>query len=308
MVRIAIHGAAGRMGQRLVALGSAEPDLQIVAALEAPDHPRLGEDAGLLAGCGTLGVRLGSQLPDEVDVVIDFSVPAATERIVAECRRRGIRLVVATTGLSAAQQDALRAASAEVAVLWSPNMSLAVNLAMKLAAQAAGALRAHPGGTDVEIIERHHRFKEDAPSGTALRFGEIIGQIMGLHVARHGRQGAVGVRRPDEIGHHAVRVGRNQEAHDPQPGLGAHGGQHVGAGGCQVPSRQAAGTVRHERRARPVGARRLAAPEQPDAARPGLRAAAGPPAPDRPETPANGQPNVVGQKKPPQGGWVGYNS
>jgi 4-hydroxy-tetrahydrodipicolinate reductase len=213
MVRIAIHGAAGRMGQRLVALGSAESDLHIVAALEAPDHPRLGEDAGLLAGCGALGVALRSQLPDEVDVVIDFSVPAATERIVEECRRRRLRLVVATTGLDARQQAAVRATSAEVAVLWAPNMSLAVNLAMKLAAQAASALRDHGGGTDVEIIERHHRFKEDAPSGTALRFGEIIAAIMGLQRAQHGRHGAVGARRRDEIGYHAVRVGDNPGEH-----------------------------------------------------------------------------------------------
>ena len=119
------------------------------------------------------------------DVVIDFSVPAAAEKIIEICRQKRIPLVVATTGLDEAQMDKLRAAAQEIPLLWSPSMSLAVNLTMKLAEVAAAALKDRDA--DVEILERHHRFKEDAPSGTALKFGRIIADVMGQTAHRHGR-------------------------------------------------------------------------------------------------------------------------
>jgi 4-hydroxy-tetrahydrodipicolinate reductase len=212
-IKLAIHGAAGRMGQRLVALGIADPELQIVAALEAPLHPRLGQDAGAIAGVGEIGVPLAAALEQPVDVVIDFSVPAGALAIAATCMERGLPLVVATTGLSDSQQEMLRQAAARIPLLWSPNMSLAVNLTMKLAEIAAEALAAHPSGADVEIIERHHRFKEDSPSGTALKFGRIIAAAMGHTAQRHGREGIVGKRPHGEIGYHAVRVGDNPGEH-----------------------------------------------------------------------------------------------
>ena len=212
-IKVAIHGAAGRMGQRLVALGSADSQIEIAAALEGADHPQLGTDAGMVAGVGELGVPLSHTLDAKVDAVIDFSVPTAIEAITAKSVAEGVPLVVATTGLTKAQQASLRTAAEKISIVWSPNMSLAVNLTMKLAEVAGRALKDHPSGADVEILERHHRFKEDAPSGTALRFGEIISEVMGLSAEVHGREGRPGQRPRDEIGYHAVRVGDNPGEH-----------------------------------------------------------------------------------------------
>ena len=212
-IRIAINGAAGRMGQRLLALASADPQLTIAAALEHSAHPKLGDDAGTLGGIGPLGVKLAGALTDPVDVVIDFSVPKGTAAIVPMCVEKKVPLVVATTGLPADVQQAIRQAAATIPVLWAPSMSLAVNVAMKLSEVAATALKDHASGADVEIIERHHRFKEDAPSGTALKFGEIIAGVMGLTEARHGRSGRPGERPHGEIGYHAVRTGDNPGEH-----------------------------------------------------------------------------------------------
>ncbi|MBN2578232.1 MAG: 4-hydroxy-tetrahydrodipicolinate reductase [Pirellulales bacterium] len=210
-LRIAIHGAAGRMGQRLVALCSVDRDLTVAAALDTPRHPRLGEDAGLITGVGALGVSLSATLDAPVDVLVDFSTPEAAEKILEVCRQKKIPLVLATTGLDDRQLQKVRAAAREIPMLWSPNMSLAVNLTMKLAETAAAALK--DKDADVEIIERHHRFKEDAPSGTALRFGEIIAGVMGQSEHRHGREGRPGKRPHHEIGYHALRVGDNPGEH-----------------------------------------------------------------------------------------------
>jgi 4-hydroxy-tetrahydrodipicolinate reductase len=211
MIRIAINGAAGRMGQRLIALAAIDRELSLVAALESAQHPKLGEDAGLLAGAGMLEVPLASALNVSADVVVDFSTPAAAESVIETCRQKKIPLVEATTGLSDAQIEKLRAAADEIPLLWSPNMSLAVNLAMKLAEIAAKALK--DKDADVEILERHHRFKEDAPSGTALKFGRIISTAMGQTVHRHGREGRPGKRPHNEIGYHAIRGGDNPGEH-----------------------------------------------------------------------------------------------
>jgi 4-hydroxy-tetrahydrodipicolinate reductase len=210
-IRIAIHGAAGRMGQRLIALSSADSELKLAAAIDSPQHPRLGEDAGLAAGIKPQGVAISATLDAEVDVVIDFSVPTAVENIVELCRRRKIPLVVATTGLEESQLNKIRSAAKEIPLLWSPSMSLAVNLTMKLAETAAKALK--DSDADVEILERHHRYKEDAPSGTALKFGQIIAAQMGQTTARHGREGRPGRRPHGEIGYHAIRIGDNPGEH-----------------------------------------------------------------------------------------------
>jgi 4-hydroxy-tetrahydrodipicolinate reductase len=212
-IRIGINGAAGRMGQRLIALGSTDPNLKIVAALEHAAHPQSGSDAGLVAGVGAIGVPLAADLPAGVDVMIDFSVPRATDAIVEKCLAQKVPLVVATTGLEPAQHQKIKAASRQIPILWSPSMSLAVNLAMKLTEQAARALKDHPSGADVEIIERHHRFKEDAPSGTALKFGEIIAGEMGQTEQQHGRSGRPGQRPHGEIAYHALRTGDNPGEH-----------------------------------------------------------------------------------------------
>ncbi|MGA2065508.1 MAG: 4-hydroxy-tetrahydrodipicolinate reductase [Thermoguttaceae bacterium] len=210
-VRIAIHGAAGRMGRRLVALAAADPQLELAAALEAAGHPQLGQDAGTIAGAGPLAVPLDTELPQGVDVVVDFSLPAAAEVIIETCRRRRVPLVVATTGLEPPQIERLQAAAREIPLLWSPNTSLAVNLTMKLCELAGKALA--DKDADVEIIERHHRYKEDSPSGTALKFGEILARTMGHTRHRHGRFGRPGKRPHEEIGYHAIRVGDNPGEH-----------------------------------------------------------------------------------------------
>jgi 4-hydroxy-tetrahydrodipicolinate reductase len=212
-LRVAINGAAGRMGQRLVALAAEDPEMQIVAAVDAAQHPRIGHDAGEIAGVGPVGVPLSARIDATPDVVIDFSVPAGSEAILRVCVERKLPVVVATTGLNNTQQQLVRDAAASIPVLWSPSMSLTVNLAMKLAQTTGRALANHPSGADVEIIERHHRFKEDAPSGTALRFGEIIGDAMGIASHVHGREGRPGKRPHGEIGYHAVRVGDNPGEH-----------------------------------------------------------------------------------------------
>ncbi len=212
MLRIAIHGAAGRMGQRLVALAAADPELSIVAAVDAPEHPRLGEDAGVIAGVKAIGVPLADHFDaTAVDVVIDFSLPPAAEKIVEICRQRKIPLVEATTGFDEPQTQKIHAAAKEIPLLWSPNMSLAVNLTMQLAELAARALKDRDA--DVEILERHHRFKEDAPSGTALKFGRIVADAMGQTSERHGREGRPGRRPHGEIGYHAIRAGDNPGEH-----------------------------------------------------------------------------------------------
>jgi 4-hydroxy-tetrahydrodipicolinate reductase len=213
-IKVAIHGAAGRMGQRLVALGSTDDEMQIVAALDSPKHPKLGEDAGTWARLPRpIGVPLAATLNVPVDVVIDFSIPAATMSILRMCLEKKIALVVATTGLDNEQQKAVEEAGKKIPVLWSPSMSLTVNLAMRLAELAGRALAEHPSGADVEIIERHHRFKEDAPSGTALKFGQLIADAMGLTKHQHGREGRPGERPHEEIGYHAVRMGDNPGEH-----------------------------------------------------------------------------------------------
>lgn len=212
-LRLAIHGAAGRMGRRLVALGCYDPDLTIVAALESAQHPDHGKDAGLLAGIGNIGVPVSSELNVQVDALIDFSVPGAALAIGRLCAERGIPAVIATTGFEGEQKQELAEFGRKIPLVWSPSMSMAVNLAMKLSATAARVLKDYPNGTDVEIIERHHRFKEDAPSGTALRFGEIIAGEMGQSDHVHGRSGRPGQRPRHEIGYHALRTGDNPGEH-----------------------------------------------------------------------------------------------
>lgn len=210
---IAVNGACGRMGLRIVQLAHEDKELQLGAALEAASNPHIGRDIGELAGLGKLGVQVTQEIPvtPHPHVVIDFSLPEGTINVLGACVQRRIPLVVATTGHSAKQKEAIEAAAHETAVLMAPNMSLAVNVLMKLVGQAAEVLRGQ--GFDVEILERHHRFKKDSPSGTALQFAKIIQQGMGQKKLQHGREGLVGERLADEIGVHAIRVGDNVGEH-----------------------------------------------------------------------------------------------
>lgn len=212
-MKLAIHGAAGRMGQRVTALAAKDSRFDVVAALESANHPLLGKDAGLVAGVGEIGVPLGVVGESSADVIIDFSVPDAAVAVVAHCVEFNRPVVIATTGLESDQQAYIAKAAKKIAIVWSPSMSTAVNVAMKLTDVAAKALRDLPTGVDVEIIECHHRFKEDAPSGTALKFGKIAADAMEITEHTHGRSGRPGQRPRNEIGYHAVRAGDNAGEH-----------------------------------------------------------------------------------------------
>jgi 4-hydroxy-tetrahydrodipicolinate reductase len=207
---VAIHGAAGRMGARLIQLIQADPALRLGAALDRPEHPRMGDDAGLLANVGPLGVPLTSALDVPVDVTIDFSLPAGTLALAPVCAARGVPLVVGTTGFEPAERRAVEAHATTIPLLIASNFSKAVNLLLRLAGAAAQALG---DAADVEIVERHHRFKKDAPSGTALRLAEVVAGAIGSDRFVHGRAGQVGERPRGEIGLHALRTGDNPGEH-----------------------------------------------------------------------------------------------
>lgn len=210
---IGVNGACGRMGQRIIQLAHEDKSLAIGAALEASSHPLQGKDIGEITGIGHLDVPVAASIPvgKKIDALIDFSLPEGTMTALALCLERKIPLVVATTGHSHEQKKEIEGAAHHIAVLHSPNMSLVVNVLFKLVREASLALR--DKGFDVEIIERHHRFKKDSPSGTALQFAHIIQEAMGEMPMRHGREGLVGERPPKEIGIHAVRAGDNVGEH-----------------------------------------------------------------------------------------------
>jgi 4-hydroxy-tetrahydrodipicolinate reductase len=210
MIDIVVAGAAGRMGGRLVALARESADLRVAAAIEQPGHAAIGRDAGEVAGAGPLGVCITADpaaalSPDRV--LVEFTAPAATLAHLRLAAAHGARAVVGTTGLSADQVAELRGLAARTAILFSPNMSVGVNLAFRVLALMARALG---DDYDVEITEMHHRTKKDAPSGTAARMAEVIAEALGRdlgEVGVYGRHGLVGERRPREIGVHALRGG-----------------------------------------------------------------------------------------------------
>ncbi len=213
-IQLAIHGASGRMGRRVVSLAAEDAEFRIVAAIDHPDNPLIGQDVGDVAGVAHQQVLILGTWPDTADVVIDFSLPTAVTACVNACVDRRLGLVVATTGLDESQKQSLQDASAAIPIVWAPSMSLAVNLTMKLAQQIASKLHDVSGGIDIEILERHHRFKADAPSGTALKFGELIAEVLPRQTKHvHGREGHTGERMRDEIGYHAIRVGDNPGEH-----------------------------------------------------------------------------------------------
>lgn len=213
VITLGVNGAAGRMSQRVIALATQDKSLRVVEAYESPNSPRLGQDAGEIAGVGRLDVPIKTNIDHHVDVVIDFSTPEGCSHILTQCEERRIPLVIATTGLTPKQRADVESAAQSTPILMAPSMSLAVNIAMKLVGEAGRALKNHSSGVDVEIIERHHRYKEDAPSGTALKFGEIVAHEMGQTKHVHGREGRIGQRPQKEIGYHAVRVGDNVGEH-----------------------------------------------------------------------------------------------
>jgi 4-hydroxy-tetrahydrodipicolinate reductase len=209
-MRIAVTGAAGRMGRTLVQAIHEAADLSLGAAYERGDSSCIGVDAGELAGVGNLGVRVSnaeSMDAQSFDVLVDFSVPQATLGAVDFCAAHDRRLVIGTTGFDAAGIARIRAAAERIAILMTPNMSVGVNLCFKLIELAAEVLGDE---VDVEVVEAHHRGKVDAPSGTALRMGDILARALDRdlgEVAVFGRQGQTGARSRETIGFATVRAG-----------------------------------------------------------------------------------------------------
>lgn len=210
---IAINGACGRMGRRVTALAQEDKHLKIDAATDSSGQPLLGQDAGTIAGTAPIGVPVTDSIPltSRIDCVIDFSSPAGTMSILKTCVDRKIPIVIATTGLEGKHLEEIGAAAHHTAVLQSPSFSLVVNLLFKLTKMTSRALAGK--SFDVEIVERHHRFKKDSPSGTATQFAKIVQEEMKQTIIRHGRDGLVGERPLDEIGMHAVRGGDNVGEH-----------------------------------------------------------------------------------------------
>jgi 4-hydroxy-tetrahydrodipicolinate reductase len=210
MIRVAVTGAAGRMGRTLIQAAHEAEGVVLGAAFERSDSSLLGADAGELAGVGRLGVAVTGDVAaaaDHFDTLIDFSVPAATLASARICAARGRALVIGTTGFDEQGLAQIRAAAEHVPVLMAPNMSVGVNVVFKLVELAARALG---DAVDIEIVEAHHRHKIDAPSGTAVRMGEIIAEALGRDLAKVGvyaRQGTTGARARDAIGFATVRAG-----------------------------------------------------------------------------------------------------
>ena len=209
MLNIAIAGSTGRMGRTLIEAIAESQDMRLSAALEQKNSPFLGKDAGELIGipCGvSINADIASALSGS-DVLIDFTRPAGTLEHLASCRKQGIKMVIGTTGFTTDEKDILKSAANEIAIVFAPNMSVGVNILFKLLEVAAHALR---DSYDIEIVEAHHRHKVDAPSGTALRMGEIIAQTLERDlskVAVYGRKGVTGERLPETIGFSTIRGG-----------------------------------------------------------------------------------------------------
>ena len=207
--RIAIAGASGRMGQMLIEAVNASADCLLTGALDVTSSPAVGQDACAFSGRSS-GILIHSDLREGLKdsrVLIDFTRPEGTLAHLAACRELGIKLVIGTTGFSDAQKAEIQDAAKDIAIVMAPNMSVGVNVTLKLLEMAAKALST---GYDIEIIEAHHRHKVDAPSGTALKMGEVIAGALGRDLkdcAVYAREGVTGERDPSSIGFATIRGG-----------------------------------------------------------------------------------------------------
>ena len=207
--RIAIAGSSGRMGRTLIEAVLAADDCRLAAALDQPNSPALGQDAGAFLGqaCGVaIGADVAAGLA-QAQYLIDFTRPEGTLAHLLACRERGVKAVIGTTGFSDAQKAQIAEIARDIAIVMAPNMSVGVNVVLKLLDMAARAL---DQGYDIEIIEAHHRHKVDAPSGTALKMGEVVAAALGRDLkqcAVYGREGVTGERDPSTIGFATVRGG-----------------------------------------------------------------------------------------------------
>ena len=208
-LNVVIAGSSGRMGRALLEAVAAAPDTHLAAALERAGSPNLGKDAGELIGAHS-GVAVSSDLGMALKgahVLIDFTRPEATLKHIEQCVAEGVSLVIGTTGFNEAGKRTIVQAAETIPIVFAPNMSVGVNLAFKLLDMAARVLNE---GFDIEIVEAHHRHKVDAPSGTALRMGEVVAEALGRDLKTHavyGREGVTGERSPSTIGFATVRGG-----------------------------------------------------------------------------------------------------
>ncbi len=210
MVKVTVAGAAGRMGRRIIHMVQQNPGTALAGALERPDHPSLGQDAGQLAGGEELGVRLAGSLSairDAGDVLIDFTAPEVTLEHLKTAVERNLAMVIGTTGITGRTLDEARSLARRTRCVMAPNMSVGVNVMFKLAGEMAGLLG---GDYDMEILEVHHRLKKDAPSGTAMRLAQILAAAAGRELEKVGvyeRKGLIGERSAEEIGIQTWRAG-----------------------------------------------------------------------------------------------------
>ena len=208
-MRIAIAGSAGRMGRTLIEAVQLADDMRLAVALERAGSPFIGRDAGELVGapCGVAITDDFDAALAEADCLIDFTRPAGTLAHLAACRRRNVAMVIGTTGMETEQKLQIQDASRDIPIVFAPNMAVGVNLVFKLLDVAARILNQ---GYDIEVIEAHHRHKVDAPSGTALRMGEVVAEALGRDLkgcAVYGREGLTGERDSSTIGFATVRGG-----------------------------------------------------------------------------------------------------
>ena len=210
MVKVGIVGANGRMGKTLIEAVVAAEGAELAAAVVHPESSLVGADAGEIAGVGRLGVATVDALSkaiEQIDVLVDFTSIEMTLDNIEQCREAGKSIVIGTTGFDAAQKAQLSAAALDIPVVFAPNMSVGVNLCLKLLEMTA---RVVGDDSDIEIIEAHHRHKVDAPSGTAVRMGEVVAETLGRDLSKcavYGRQGQEGPRKKDTIGFETIRAG-----------------------------------------------------------------------------------------------------
>ncbi len=210
MIRVAVTGAAGRMGRHIMESCGHTEGMQVTAAIVKPGSSLVGTIAGDLIGDFDITAPIVDdigQVLDDFDVLIDFTAPEVSMANLEACAEAGKKMVIGTTGFSDAQKQAIQAAAEKTAICFAPNMSVGVNLCLKLLETAA---RVMGDEVDVEIIEAHHRYKKDAPSGTALRMGEVVAETLGRDLqqcAVYGREGITGERDPKTIGFATVRAG-----------------------------------------------------------------------------------------------------
>jgi 4-hydroxy-tetrahydrodipicolinate reductase len=205
--RLIVNGAAGRMGRRIVALAAQGRDFGVIGAVEKVNHEDIGKDAGVLAGLGDIGVKVMSDYPAGADVMIDFSLPVATEEVIDYCAENNVALVMGTTGLSDGQVEKLRQGGKKIPIVRATHMSVGMNVLFRLVGKVAQMLGPD---YDIEIVEAHHRFKKDSPSGTAFTLAESIARETGRDwpgCLVHGREGKGAARQKDTIGLHAIRAG-----------------------------------------------------------------------------------------------------